>query len=99
MRFPAADTWSHRMIRVCPARQSIVSGSMAKSCTSIGTRQSSRTCAGAVGGKAKREAKEGDNFPSWVLDQLGIEYMLANRVAMGPVWYRRVLCGTFRRTP
>ena len=27
--------------------------------------------------------KQGDNFPVWVLDQLGIEYMLANRVAMG----------------
>lgn len=26
---------------------------------------------------------QGDNFPTWVLDQLGIEYMLANRVAMG----------------
>jgi len=28
-----------------------------------------------------------------VLDQLGIEYMLANRVAMGRVWYRRGSCG------
>ena len=27
--------------------------------------------------------QQGDNFPVWVLDQLGIEYMLANRVAMG----------------
>ena len=27
--------------------------------------------------------EQGDNFPSWVLDRLGIEYMLANRVAMG----------------
>ena len=27
--------------------------------------------------------QQGDNFPAWVLDQLGIEYMLANRVAMG----------------
>jgi len=27
--------------------------------------------------------KQGDNFPVWVLDQLGIEYMLANRVEMG----------------
>lgn len=31
--------------------------------------------------KVMRE--QGDNFPSWVLDRLGIEYMLANRVAMG----------------
>jgi predicted TIM-barrel fold metal-dependent hydrolase len=32
----------------------------------------------------QRVAKEqGDNFPVWVLDQLGIEYMLANRIAMG----------------
>jgi uncharacterized protein len=27
--------------------------------------------------------EQGDNFPTWVLDQLGIQYMLANRVAMG----------------
>jgi predicted TIM-barrel fold metal-dependent hydrolase len=27
--------------------------------------------------------EQGDSFPSWVLDRLGIEYMLANRVAMG----------------
>jgi uncharacterized protein len=26
---------------------------------------------------------KGDQFPAWVLDQIGIEYMLANRVAMG----------------
>jgi predicted TIM-barrel fold metal-dependent hydrolase len=32
----------------------------------------------------QRIAKEqGDNYPAWVLDQLGIEYMLSNRVAMG----------------
>jgi predicted TIM-barrel fold metal-dependent hydrolase len=27
--------------------------------------------------------KQGDNFPTWVLDQLGTEYMMANRIAMG----------------
>ncbi len=27
--------------------------------------------------------EQGDNFPSWVLDRLHIEYMLANRIAMG----------------
>jgi uncharacterized protein len=26
---------------------------------------------------------QGDNFPSWVLDQLGTQYLFANRVAMG----------------
>ena len=31
--------------------------------------------------KVMRE--QGDNFPAWVLDRLGIETMLANRVAMG----------------
>ena len=29
------------------------------------------------------EQREGDNYPNWVLDQLGIESELANRVAMG----------------
>ena len=27
--------------------------------------------------------ERGDNFPSWVLDRIGIEYLFANRVAMG----------------
>jgi uncharacterized protein len=33
--------------------------------------------------REKMMREQGDNFPSWVLDRLGIEYMLANRVAMG----------------
>ncbi len=33
--------------------------------------------------KQRVAREQGDNFPVWVLDQLGIEYMLANRVAMG----------------
>ena len=32
----------------------------------------------------KRIAQEqGDNYPTWVIDRLGIEYLFANRVAMG----------------
>ncbi|HEU4390831.1 MAG TPA: amidohydrolase family protein [Blastocatellia bacterium] len=36
-------------------------------------------------GETKRRVmrEQGDNYPTWVLDQLGIEIMLANRVAMG----------------
>jgi uncharacterized protein len=35
--------------------------------------------------EAKRRVaqQQGDKFPTWVLDQLNIEYMLANRIAMG----------------
>jgi uncharacterized protein len=33
--------------------------------------------------KRRVAQEQGDNFPTWVLDQLGIEYMLANRVALG----------------
>lgn len=33
--------------------------------------------------KKKVMQQQGDNFPNWVLDQLGIESELANRVAMG----------------
>src|SRR5947208_3019014 len=33
--------------------------------------------------KQKVMQEQGDNFPNWVLDQLGIETELANRVAMG----------------
>jgi hypothetical protein len=28
--------------------------------------------------------REGDRFPSWVLDQAGIDVMMANRIALGP---------------
>ncbi|HET9180806.1 MAG TPA: amidohydrolase family protein [Candidatus Angelobacter sp.] len=33
--------------------------------------------------RSKVMQQEGDNFPNWVLDQLGIETELANRIAMG----------------
>ncbi len=33
--------------------------------------------------RAKVRQQQGDNYPNWVLDQLGIESELANRVAMG----------------
>jgi hypothetical protein len=32
----------------------------------------------------KVHTEQGDKFPTWVLDKLGVEVMLANRVAMGP---------------
>ena len=37
-------------------------------------------------GQSRRRAmrERGEGYPSWVLDQLNIEVMLANRVAMGP---------------
>src|SRR5215471_12334541 len=35
-------------------------------------------------GKAAVIQQKGDRYPAWVLDQAGIETMLANRVAMGP---------------
>jgi predicted TIM-barrel fold metal-dependent hydrolase len=34
--------------------------------------------------KKKLKDEKGNHYPEWVLDQLGIEVMLANRVAMGP---------------
>ena len=33
--------------------------------------------------KQRVKAAQGDNYPAWVLDKLGIETELANRVAMG----------------
>ena len=33
--------------------------------------------------KQRVKQEQGDNLPAWVLDQLGTQYMLANRVAMG----------------
>jgi predicted TIM-barrel fold metal-dependent hydrolase len=34
--------------------------------------------------KAAAKREHGDGYPAWVLDQIGVETMLANRVAMGP---------------
>ena len=36
-----------------------------------------------IAAREKVMREQGDNFPSWVLDRLGIDYMFANRVAMG----------------
>jgi len=33
--------------------------------------------------KKRIAQQQGDHYPEWVLDQLGIQYLLANRVAMG----------------
>src|SRR5258708_7585477 len=33
--------------------------------------------------KAAAKREHGDGYPAWVLDQMGIDIMLANRVAMG----------------
>src|ERR1039457_802945 len=34
--------------------------------------------------KASAKRERGDRYPAWVLDQMGVEIMLANRVGMGP---------------
>lgn len=36
-----------------------------------------------IAAKQKIQQQQGDNYPSWVLDKLNIQYMLSNRVAMG----------------
>ena len=36
-----------------------------------------------LGAKRHIESEQGDHYPAWILDKLGIEYMLANRIAMG----------------
>src|SRR5207253_3093692 len=37
----------------------------------------------ALDGKARAMREKGDQYPAWVLDRMGVEVMLANRVAMG----------------
>ena len=37
-----------------------------------------------IDGRARRMASEGAQFGDWVLDQTGIDVMLANRITMGP---------------
>jgi predicted TIM-barrel fold metal-dependent hydrolase len=41
------------------------------------------TLEGMKSAKAAVRSKEGANYPAWVLDRLGIDVMLGNRVAMG----------------
>lgn len=40
---------------------------------------------GGAGRKAAVRASKGEGYPAWVLDQAGIEVMLANRVVMAPL--------------
>jgi uncharacterized protein len=36
-----------------------------------------------IAAREKVMREQGDNFPAWVLDQIGIQYLFANRVTMG----------------
>jgi hypothetical protein len=38
---------------------------------------------GSGGGRASVMREKGDSYPAWVLDQMGVDIMLANRVAVG----------------
>ena len=38
----------------------------------------------ALAGKQQAMREKGDQYPGWVLDQMGVDVMLANRVEMGP---------------
>lgn len=45
--------------------------------------EASRALFGDAAGKQRVQREQGDKYPSWVLDQIGVDVMLANRVAMG----------------
>src|SRR6266496_3470973 len=36
-----------------------------------------------IAAKQQVQQQQGDNYPAWVLDKLNIQYMFANRIAMG----------------
>src|ERR1039458_5781315 len=38
----------------------------------------------ALSGKQQAMREKGEQYPAWVLDQMGVDVMLANRVEMGP---------------
>ena len=61
---------------------------------SVAVQEASRALYG-VQPKAQAMAQKGDGYPAWVLDQIGVETMLANRVAMG----RSIEAGRFRWVP
>jgi uncharacterized protein len=48
-----------------------------------------------IAAREKVMREQGDNFPAWVLDRLNIEYLFANRVAMG----RGLVAPRFRWVP
>src|SRR5690348_16790756 len=43
-----------------------------------------QAAAHALQGKQQAAKDKGADYPAWVLDQMGIDIMLANRVTMGP---------------
>jgi uncharacterized protein len=45
--------------------------------------EASRALFGDAAGKQRIQHEQGDKYPAWVLDQIGVDVMLANRVAMG----------------
>ena len=47
-------------------------------------RQATQALYGDPSRKAQIQREKGDAYPAWVLDQIGVDTMLANRVAMGP---------------
>jgi predicted TIM-barrel fold metal-dependent hydrolase len=49
--------------------------------------ESARAATAALYGSSSKAAtiqQKGEQYPAWVLDQIGVDVMLANRVAMGP---------------
>jgi hypothetical protein len=48
------------------------------------TVEAGRALFGGPDRKAQTQREKGDAYPAWVLDQIGVDLMLANRVAMGP---------------
>src|SRR5579883_2586944 len=48
------------------------------------TVEAGRALFGTPDRRLQIQREKGDGYPAWVLDQMGVEVMLANRVAMGP---------------
>lgn len=46
--------------------------------------EAARALYGTAGRKSELQREKADAYPVWVLDQIGVDVMLANRVAMGP---------------
>ncbi|MBZ5580301.1 MAG: amidohydrolase [Acidobacteriia bacterium] len=48
------------------------------------TAEATRQLFGSPSRKAQLQRQKGDDYPAWVLDQIGVDVMLADRVTMGP---------------
>jgi predicted TIM-barrel fold metal-dependent hydrolase len=82
----AIDNHAHPMLAAAGDREfdALPVDNMEPQSDPVGVRPGAFKTPFTAEGKAAAKRERGDQYPAWVLDQMGVEIMLANRVAMGP---------------